>query len=130
MSGEEINKANSGNLLTGLIGKVSGMTITTQSSDMTPEMRILVRGIRSFGQNSNNQPMFIPNGAPLSFGTDQNAANQAMYFINNINPADIENVTVLKGANGTALSMDRKVSMVWSSSPPKGPAGKAYSELS
>ncbi|MGN6420560.1 MAG: SusC/RagA family TonB-linked outer membrane protein [Pseudobacter sp.] len=103
VSGEEINKANSGNLLTGLIGKVSGMTITNQGSDMTPEMRILVRGIRSFGQNSNNQPMFIFNGAPLSFGTDENAASQVMYFINNINPADIENVTVLKGANGTAL---------------------------
>ncbi|MGN6421436.1 MAG: TonB-dependent receptor domain-containing protein [Pseudobacter sp.] len=124
VSGEEINKANSGNLLTGLIGKVSGMTITTQSSDMTPEMRILVRGIRSFGQNSNNQPMFILNGAPLSFGTDQNAANQAMYFINNINPADIENVTVLKGANGTALYGPEGINGVVIITTKKGQLGK------
>ncbi len=124
VSGEEINKANSGNVLTGLIGKVSGMTITTQSSDMTPEMRILVRGIRSFGQNSNNQPMFILNGAPLSFGTDQTAAQQVMYFINNINPADIENITVLKGANGTALYGPEGINGVIIITTKKGQMGK------
>ncbi|QEH40642.1 SusC/RagA family TonB-linked outer membrane protein [Chitinophaga sp. XS-30] len=124
VSGEEINKANSGNVLTGLIGKVSGMTITTQSSDMTPEMRILVRGIRSFGQNSNNQPMFILNGAPLSFGTDQSAAQQVMSFINNINPADIDNVTVLKGANGTALYGPEGINGVIIITTKKGQMGK------
>lgn len=103
VSGEEINKANSGNLLTGLIGKVSGMSITTQSSDMNPQMRILIRGIRSFGQSSNNQPLFIFNGSPLSFGSDQDGAQLVMDFINNLNPADIEDVTILKGANGTAI---------------------------
>lgn len=124
VSGEQINKANPGNLLTGLIGKVSGMTITTQSSDMTPEMRILVRGIRSFGQNSNNQPMFILNGAPLSFGNDQTAAQQVMNFINNINPADIENVTVLKGANGTALYGPEGINGVIIITTKKGQIGK------
>ncbi|MRG45475.1 SusC/RagA family TonB-linked outer membrane protein [Chitinophaga sp. SYP-B3965] len=124
VSGEEINKANSGNLLTGLIGKVSGMTITTQSSDMTPEMRILVRGIRSFGANSNNQPMFILNGAPLSFGTDQTAAQQVMSFINNINPADIDNVTVLKGANGTAMYGPEGINGVIIITTKRGAAGK------
>lgn len=124
VSGEEINKANSGNLLTGLIGKVSGMTITTQSSDMAPEMRILVRGIRSFGANSNNQPMFILNGAPLSFGTDQTAAQQVMSFINNINPADIDNITVLKGANGTAMYGPEGINGVIIITTKRGAAGK------
>jgi TonB-linked SusC/RagA family outer membrane protein len=103
VSGEEINRANSGNVLQGLIGKVSGMNITAQSSDMNPQMRILIRGIRSFGQTSNNQPLFILNGSPLSFGSDQDAQQLALNFINNINPADIEDVTILKGANGTAI---------------------------
>jgi len=103
VTGAEVNKANSGNLLTGLVGKVAGLSITTQSSDMSPQMRILLRGVRSFGANTNNQPLFIFNGAPLSFGNDQNAASQVLDFINNINPADIEDVTILKGANGTAL---------------------------
>ncbi len=103
VNGEEISKANSGNILTGLIGKVAGLSITTQSSDMSPQMRILLRGVRSFGANTNNQPLFVLNGAPLSFGNDQNAAAQTMEFINNFNPSDIEDVTVLKGANATAL---------------------------
>ena len=103
ITGEEISRANTGNILQGLIGKVSGMSITTQSSDMNPQMRILLRGIRSFGQSSNNQPLFVLNGSPLSFGSDFQAAQQVLTFINNINPADVEDVTVLKGANGSAI---------------------------
>ncbi|TKC59124.1 SusC/RagA family TonB-linked outer membrane protein [Pedobacter hiemivivus] len=103
VTGEEINKANSGNILNGLVGKVSGLNIMTQSSEMSPKMRVLLRGIRSFGQSSNNQPLFVFNGAPLSFGSDGESAERAIEFINNLNPADIEDVTVLKGANGTAM---------------------------
>jgi len=124
VSGEEINRANTGNLLTGLIGKVSGVNITTQSSDMTPQMRILIRGIRSFGQNSNNQPLFIFNGSPLSFGADQAAAQLAMDFLNNINPADIEDVTILKGANGTAIYGPEGVNGVIIITTKKGAKGK------
>jgi TonB-linked SusC/RagA family outer membrane protein len=103
VSGEQLNRANDGNILNGLQGKVSGLNITTQSSSMSPQMRILIRGIRSFGETSNNQPLFVFNGAPLSFGSDGDAGQAAVEFINNLNPADVEEVTVLKGANGTAL---------------------------
>lgn len=103
VSGMEINRANSGGLLNGLVGKVSGLNIMTQSSEMSPKMRILLRGIRSFGENSNNQPLFIFNGAPLSFGSDGESGGRAVEFINNLNPSDVEEVTVLKGANGTAM---------------------------
>lgn len=103
VSGEELNRANSGSVLTGLIGKVSGLNISTQSTSMSPQMRILLRGIRSFGEQSNNQPLFILNGSPLSFGSDNDAALRAAEFLNNLNPADVEDVTVLKGANGTSM---------------------------
>lgn len=103
VTGEELNRANSGNILNGLIGKVSGLNIGTQSSEMAPQMRVLLRGIRSFGESSNNQPLFVFNGAPLSFGSDINAAQRANEFINNLNPSDIEDVTILKGANGSAM---------------------------
>jgi len=103
VTGDELNRANSGSILNGLVGKVSGLNIMTESSEMTPKMRILLRGIRSFGQDSNNQPLFVFNGAPLSFGSDLDAADRAVEFINNLNPADIEDVTILKGANGTAM---------------------------
>lgn len=103
VTGAEINRANSGSILNGLVGKVSGLNIMTQSTEMSPRMRILLRGIRSFGETSNNQPLFVFNGAPLSFGSDIDAAQRATEFINNLNPSDIEDVTILKGANGTAM---------------------------
>lgn len=124
VSGEEINRANSGNLLTGLAGKVSGLNISIQSADMNPQMRVLLRGIRSFGATSNNQPLFIMNGTPLSFGSDQASASLVMDFINNINPADIEDVTVLKGANGTALYGPEGVNGVIIITTKKGQKGK------
>lgn len=124
VSGEDINRANSGNLLTGLAGKVSGLNIATQSADMNPQMQVLIRGIRSFGASSNNQPLFILNGTPLSFGSDQASASLIMDFINNINPADIENVTVLKGANGTALYGPEGVNGVIIITTKKGQKGK------
>lgn len=103
VSGTEINKSNDGTILNGLTGKVSGLNIVTENSSMSPQMRVLIRGIRSFGETSNNQPLFIFNGAPLSFGSDGESGQNAVDFINNLNPLDIEDVTVLKGANGTAL---------------------------
>ncbi|WP_158085356.1 SusC/RagA family TonB-linked outer membrane protein [Niastella vici] len=103
VSGEDINRANPGNLLMGLTGRVSGLNISQQSSGMNPQMRVLLRGIRSISESTNNLPLFILNGAPLSFGSDQVSASLVMDFVNNINPVDIEDVTVLKGANGTAL---------------------------
>ena len=103
VTGEELNKANSGNILSGLSGKISGLNIMTQSTSLTPQFRILLRGIRSFGDNSSNQPLFVFNGAPISFGSGTEAAARVLEFINNLNPADVEEVTVLKGANGTAM---------------------------
>lgn len=103
ISGEEITRTSPSNLITGLTGKVSGLSISTTSAGMNPQMRVLLRGIRSFGETTNNLPLFILNGAPLSFGSDQNAANIMMDFINNINPNDVESVNILKGANGAAL---------------------------
>jgi hypothetical protein len=103
ISAEEINRTSPANLLTGLTGKVSGLSISTTGAGINPQIRVLLRGIRSFGETTNNLPLFILNGAPLSFGADQNAANVMMDFINNINPNDIESVNILKGANGAAL---------------------------
>jgi len=103
VSGEELNRTNPGNLLTGLTGKVSGLSVATQSPDMNPQMRVLLRGIRSISNGANNMPLIVLNGSPLSFGSSQYAATLALDFVNNINPSDIEDVTILKGTNGATL---------------------------
>jgi TonB-linked SusC/RagA family outer membrane protein len=124
ISGAEINRANSGNLLTGLTARVSGLNIATQSNDINPQMQVLLRGIRSFGTGSNNQPLFIFNGSPLSFGADQTAAKLVMDFINNINPADVDKVTILKGANAAAVYGPEAVNGVIVITTKKGEKGK------
>lgn len=125
VKGEDLTKANTGNLLSGLTGRVSGLNIATQSADMTPQMQVLMRGIRSFSQSSNNQPLFVLNGSPLSFGSDQASAGLILDFINNINPNDVEKVTVLKGANATALYGPEGVNGVIIITTKKGQKGKA-----
>lgn len=124
VSGEELTRANTGNVLTGLTGRVSGLNISTQSPDMTPQMQVLLRGVRSFASGSNNQPLFILNGTPLSFGSDQSSAALMLDFINNINPNDVDNVTVLKGANATALYGPQGVNGVIIITTKKGQKGK------
>jgi TonB-linked SusC/RagA family outer membrane protein len=103
ITGEELTRTSPSNLLAGLAGKVSGLSLSTTSAGINPQMRLLLRGLRSFGENTNNLPLVIFNGAPLSFGADQESANVMMEFINNINPSDIESINILKGANGAAL---------------------------
>ncbi len=103
ITGEELMRTSPSNIFTGLTGKVSGLVISNQGVGMNPENNIMLRGIRSINGSANNQPLIILNGSPLSFGADQNAATMAIDFINNLNPNDIEDVTVLKGANGSAI---------------------------
>jgi TonB-linked SusC/RagA family outer membrane protein len=103
VKGEDLIRTNPGNILTGLTGRVAGLVISNQGVGMNPENNIMLRGLRSINATSNNQPLFILNGSPISFGSDQGAASLAAEFINNLNPNDIDEITVLKGANGSAL---------------------------
>lgn len=129
VSGEELNRTNPTNVLTALAGRVTGLNISTMSTDMNPKMRVLLRGIRSLTSNTTNQPLFVLNGSPLSFGSGQNAADMVLDFINNINPNDIDNVTVIKGANGAALYGPEGVNGVIVITTKKGNKGKPIVSL-
>ncbi len=78
------------NLQNGLVGKVSGLNVTTANNGVFADTRIVLRGIRSL--TGNNQPLLVVDGSPINLN-----------FINSINPNDVENVNVLKGANAAAL---------------------------
>jgi TonB-linked SusC/RagA family outer membrane protein len=86
----ELTQAKVINLQNGLTGKVSGLNIATVNNGVFADTRITLRGIRSL--TGNNQPMLILDGVPVSLG-----------FINSINPNDIADVTILKGASATAV---------------------------
>jgi len=90
VSGTELNKGKSPNIASALAGKVSGLAITQTSSGVNNDVRVILRGNRSLA--GNNQPILVVDGSIVDIG-----------YINNINPNDIENVNILKGAGATAV---------------------------
>lgn len=104
VKGDDITKAKETNVINSLQGRVSGAQITSSSGAVGASSRIVIRGISSL--SGNNQPLFVVDGIPIdnanfgSTGTDgTNRGNGAA----DINPDDIETLTVLKGANASAL---------------------------
>jgi TonB-linked SusC/RagA family outer membrane protein len=100
----EITSAKSSSLITGLQGKVAGLSISTAGGTGTSQ-KVYIRGISSF--TGSNQPLYIVNGVPMSNSFAGNSGtNNSVDFgnqANDINPDDVESVTVLKGASATAL---------------------------
>lgn len=90
------------NLLNGLSGKLAGVRITNSQGDMGSS-RIVIRGETSIA--GKNDPLFIVDGVPvdnsqLSVG---GATRDFRNAIADLNPSDIESMSVLKGPNAAAL---------------------------
>lgn len=100
---EEIIKGHSADALSGLSGKVAGVQISSSGGTGTSQ-KVIVRGYSSF---SNNAPLYVVDGVPMSNSTrGVQELNNSIDFGNqaaDINPEDIESITVLKGASATAL---------------------------
>ena len=85
-----------------LAGKVAGVQINSTSGDPGQANSVIIRGISSI--NGNNQPLYVIDGVPLQSATFTAQQHQnAVGGITNVNPNDIESMTVLKGAAATAL---------------------------
>jgi len=110
VDGSQLTQARETNVISSLAGKVAGVTIVNNPSGIGSSSRITIRGERSLNIN-NNQPLFIVDGVPISnnfVGSSggPSGRNQDVDFGNGagfVNPDDIESMTVLKGANATAL---------------------------
>lgn len=107
VSADELSVAREANVVNSLAGKVAGLDLSQTGAGVGSATRVVLRGNRSIA--ANNQPLYIVDGVPISGSTNGgNAAEaggswQPAGGISNINPDDIESVTVLKGANATAL---------------------------
>lgn len=126
---DELNQTRSGNLITSLSGKVSGVNITSASGNMGGSSRITIRGIKSVA--GNNQPLFVVDGVPMdnsNYNTldTQRGAGGVDYgnMANDINPDDIESVSVLKGPTAAALYGSRAANGVILITTKKAKAGK------
>ena len=92
--------------LAALQGKVSGVNITSGTGGPTSATRVVLRGGSSF--TGNNQPLIVVDGVPIdnsSFRNGDDLNNQVDYGNrgNDINPEDIESVSILKGPGAAAL---------------------------
>jgi TonB-linked SusC/RagA family outer membrane protein len=103
---DEVTKGRDRSVLNALQGKVAGVNITNGSGSVGSSTRIVIRGGSSI--SGNNQALIVVDGIPIdnsSFQTGDNLNNQVDFGnrANDINPEDIESITVLKGPAASAL---------------------------
>ena len=113
IKGSSISKARESNLILALQGRVAGLNITGVSGGPGSAARVLIRGVSSMTAAS---PLFVVNGVPIdnSIRGSANEYGGADYGdgISNINPDDIETITILKGSAASALYGARAVNGV------------------
>jgi len=108
VSSKDITQAGSTNFASALYGKAAGVKIVSAPGGASSAVAVQIRGVSSY--NGNTQPLYVVDGVPLrnmneltskSFGTTNGRidGNGAL----DINPEDIETLSVLKGASASAL---------------------------
>ncbi len=103
LDGSELTKANDANIVNSLSGKIAGVQVTSGGSTVGASSRIVIRGNSSF---SGNQPLFVIDGTPIDNTTTNLGGGGGIDWGNtasDIDPNNIESMTVLKGANAAAL---------------------------
>lgn len=104
ISGTDITKTPTTNFVDNLSGKIAGLTITT-SNTMGGSNNVILRGLKSLTQN--NQALFVVDGVPYDNTNESSSGATGGYDMGNaisdINPNDIESMSVLKGAAASAL---------------------------
>lgn len=102
VGGEELNKVQQTDAVSALSGRVAGVQVAS-STNLGGSSRILIRGANSITQE--NQPLFIVDGIPMD-NQNYNAGGTASgnggidygNMLNDLNPDEIEDISVLKGA--------------------------------
>ncbi|SMC57723.1 SusC/RagA family TonB-linked outer membrane protein [Pedobacter nyackensis] len=105
LKGNELTQGAEANVANALSGKVSGVQVSRASSGAGGSSKVIIRGNNSLIGNS--QPLYVVDGVPIdnqnvgaassTGGTDYGDG------ISNINPDDIQSISVLKGPNAAAL---------------------------
>ncbi|GAB2495030.1 SusC/RagA family TonB-linked outer membrane protein [Algoriphagus taiwanensis] len=107
VDGDRFTEARETNVINSLSGRVAGVQITNSSAGLGGSSRVVIRGESSLNINA-NQPLFVVDGVPISNNIvgSSGSGNQEVDYGNaagEINPDDIESMTVLKGPAAAAL---------------------------
>jgi len=103
---EEISKSSDLNIATSLSGNIAGIDVKQSATGNGGSTKIQLRGDKNI--TSTNQPLFVIDGVPMANYQTSDAygfysGRDSGDGLSNINPDDIESMTVLKGANAAAL---------------------------
>ena len=129
---DELIRVKNPNMIVALMGKVAGMQVNRSSSGMGGAVKVVMRGNRSVA--GNNQPLYVIDGVPMlnesseqpytAIGGTADAGNRdAGDGISNLNPEDIESISILKGAPAAALYGTQAANVILITTK-KGLAGK------
>ena len=128
VNGDDLNNVKSDNFVNAISGKVSGVQVK-RTTNMGGSTNIVIRGSTSL--TGDNQALFVIDGVPVSnMNTNSRSQEQAgqSYDWGNaasdINPDDIESISVLKGAAATALYGSRAANGVIMITTKKGDKSK------
>jgi TonB-linked SusC/RagA family outer membrane protein len=132
IDGDEITKAGNTNFMNALSGKVAGVNISVSNSGAGGSTKAVLRGNKSL--NGTSEALYVIDGVPMvnnkggqpgSYGgTDGGDGLSA------INPADIESVTILRGASASILYGSQGANGVVLITTKKGRAGKIAIDFS
>ena len=114
---QELTNAGASNVMNGMAAKVSGLQINTINNGVNPDTKITLRGNRHF--LASNQALVVLDGVPVS-----------ATYLNSINPNDIADVNVLKGASAAALYGNDASNGVMIVTTKKGDKGKLTVKIS
>src|SRR6218665_1415720 len=105
VSGDNLSQAKEANVATTLAGKIAGVQVTRSGHGAGGSSRVVIRGANSLVGNS--QPLYVIDGIPMDNSNINSPTNTGGIDygdgISNINPEDIEKLSVLKGPNAAAL---------------------------
>ncbi len=103
---EQLLETKQPNVVNALQGQVAGVQVTSQGGGPGQAARIIIRGVNSLDPSAENQPLFVIDGLPIDNSTltvggggSRNVSNRMA----DLNPDDIESISVLKGGAATAL---------------------------
>ena len=107
MNGEELSKVKTSNFANALVGRVAGVFINESAAGMGGAARVVMRGPKSLVQS--NQPLYVIDGIPINNRSNDDikggiySLQPGSEGISDINPDDVESVSVLSGAAAAAL---------------------------
>ena len=105
-----------------LQGKIAGVQISQSGSGIGGPTRVILRGLNSL--SGNNSPLWVVDGLPIQDKSNGEYASGA----SDLNPDDIESISVLKGANAAALYGSRAQNGAIIVTTKKGKSGKLQFE--